>query len=165
MAKREISVFIDVENVMSIGEWTSRPSQLERLLESILETVGRLGYIIAELQGYASLKRSHGKVSVDKRRRLGKVFLKHSGRLFWSGVIADHSLMADIQQRLDHKTLPDTVAIVSGDGDFVPIIQSLKTAGHHVLISGFRGKMNAELRRTANQVVYLQLPFTPRWLE
>jgi uncharacterized LabA/DUF88 family protein len=59
----------------------------------------------------------------------------------WSGIVA-------------------AVAIVSGDADFVPLVDAIRGVGPHVLVMSFESSLSHELRQAADRV--LILPDRPR---
>ncbi|RUT10055.1 hypothetical protein DSM106972_005500 [Dulcicalothrix desertica PCC 7102] len=50
---------------------------------------------------------------------------------------------------------PDTIIIVSGDGDFIDLVEILKYLGKHVIVIAQSGNVNARLIQSANQFYYL----------
>jgi uncharacterized LabA/DUF88 family protein len=54
----------------------------------------------------------------------------------WSGVVA-------------------AVAVVSGDADFVPLVEAIRAVGPHVLVISFESSLSLELRQTADRVLIL----------
>jgi len=50
------------------------------------------------------------------------------------------------------------IALVTGDADFVPLVEAIRHAGPHVLVMAFEQSLSEKLRATADRVVLLPYP-------
>lgn len=68
---------------------------------------------------------------------------------------SDNQILSDIIKDICKSQSPKTIILVSGDGDFVSIVEILKLLGKHVIVIAQSGNVNAELIKSASKFYYL----------
>jgi len=102
------------------------------------EALGHLGY---------EVKIKELKVFHDQEARGGT-----SAKGSWQvGLTIDALMLA---------TKLDTIALVTGDGEYAPLVERLKSMGCRVQVAGFEGSVAGELARAADQF----LPIQENWI-
>lgn len=66
----------------------------------------------------------------------------------------DVEMVLDILEFVE-KTKPNIVVLVTGDGDFIPLVQKLRMQGIRVEIASFDGVLSKELKNTASGFIDL----------
>lgn len=69
---------------------------------------------------------------------------------------ADRALIDDCYQEAMRDRGPDVFILLSGDEDFVPLVQKLKQTGKRVIAIGFSGISHIKLRHAVNQFYYAE---------
>src|SRR5712691_1228238 len=96
------------------------------------------------------LERHDREAEVQVRR--GTVAGGHARSKRQKGV--DVQLAVDALQQAQRGTF-DVALLLSGDGDFVPVIEAVRESGHLACVCGFESTMASELRRVADRVNFL----------
>jgi len=65
----------------------------------------------------------------------------------------DKHLIQDYQRSFQHMS-PDIVVLISGDGDYAPLVRSLRKEGIRVVVIGWQGYVNHRLLRLLPDDVY-----------
>jgi uncharacterized LabA/DUF88 family protein len=95
--------------------------------------------------------------TLHQLRQHGFLVRSRMGQLLPNGRLKcdfDLEMALDIQEFVA-RTRPDIVVLVSGDGDFVPLLQRLRLRGIRVEVASTPGSVSAELRAMANGFVDL----------
>ncbi|HAX76001.1 MAG TPA: NYN domain-containing protein [Cyanobacteria bacterium UBA11372] len=140
-----VALYCDLQNVYSIVEYAD-------LLLAFANSKGRLiskkVYYNSQCKNQASAK--------DKLKSLGCVCVDVPCLIKDS---ADNQMIADCLGDIDSNSCPDTVILVSGDGDFVKLVRTLHKWGKKVIILAQRGNVKQKLREIANEFHFLdELP-------
>lgn len=69
---------------------------------------------------------------------------------------ADRALIDDCYQEMMSDRCPDIFILLSGDKDFVSLVQELKQTGKRVIAIGFSGISHIKLRHAVNQFYYAE---------
>lgn len=67
----------------------------------------------------------------------------------------DYRIFSDIIKDICQSQSPDIIILVSGDGDFIDLVETLKRLGKHVIVVAQSGNVNAKLINSANEFYYL----------
>ena len=60
----------------------------------------------------------------------------------------------------------DTAVLVSGDGDFTPVVEAVKKVGKHVVVASFENSLSHNLSDIADHVIFLDTVFfDDLWVE
>jgi uncharacterized LabA/DUF88 family protein len=151
------AIFVDVENVTRHGGWAMR----YRALRAFVEAQGATVVCATAYLGFDAERESQDADYRDKKERFRSA-LRHAGfRLVLKEVRrhrrddgrtiakanADVELVVDAMLQADRL---DLIVIVSGDGDFVPLVRALQSRGKRVDVVGFE-HTSRSLRREADR--------------
>ncbi len=94
------------------------------------------------------IRKRHNRISEDGFRVIARESVIKRGDRFVQKEV-DVSLACEMLEHalMDHF---DVAVIVSGDRDFVPVMQKVQAAGKRVEVAAFQNEMNAESRRSAD---------------
>ncbi|OKH52448.1 hypothetical protein NIES2101_14590 [Calothrix sp. HK-06] len=67
----------------------------------------------------------------------------------------DNQIVFDLIKDIRKSQSPDIIILVSGDGDFVDLVETLKEKGKHVIVVAQSGNVKAELIESASKFYYL----------
>lgn len=140
-----VALFIDVDNLWLSAQNAGLPFQLGALVEG------------ARRQGTVAFARAYADWSVN--RRLVSEFHRHAIEMIELATGVGNKNTADIQLALDALEIvlgthaPDTVVIVSGDRDFVPLVQKLRRYGVRVVGVGIEGAISGVLQRACDEFI------------
>ncbi|GKS95019.1 NYN domain-containing protein [Acidovorax sp. SUPP2825] len=105
-------------------------------------------------EGSVSLRRAYG--SADKLKGLGEVLRTRMIRPYMNLSLTknttDVALAVDVMELSYAPSRPSTIAIGSGDADFVPLVLRLRERGFRVVCLSDRGKMAPEAVNAYDQV-------------
>ncbi|GKT25391.1 NYN domain-containing protein [Acidovorax sp. SUPP3334] len=105
-------------------------------------------------EGSVSLRRAYG--SADKLKGLGEVLRTRMIRPYMNLSLTknttDVALAVDVMELSYAPSCPSTIAIGSGDADFVPLVLRLRERGFRVVCLSDRGKMAPEAVNAYDQV-------------
>ena len=151
LATNRVAVFIDVDNVLIL----SRDSILPFRLSLIIDRVRQQGSIMSA-KAYADWSST---LLVPYKRDFESSAIEQV-QLSTSGVSREHKNTADIQLAVDALEMvfspvrPDTIVIVGGDRDYVPLVQKLKRYGVFVMGIGVEAGVSRMLTEACNSFVY-----------
>lgn len=157
--EQRIGIFIDVQNLYHSAKnlYNSRINYQE-LLKSLVgerKLIRALGYVVKsesqneELTGEASFFDALVKAGIDLRMKDLQVYPGGMKKADWDvGMAVDAIRMADSL---------DVVILVTGDGDFAPLVEYLKWGkGKLVEVAGFGRTTSAKLREATDLYVDLK---------
>lgn len=147
-----IAVFIDVDNIRSSVE-SYLDTQLD--FDAIMAKINSLGRVF--------LKRAYADWSLSENRVLRRV-LQENGvepvQVFTTHGMknsADINLSIDCMELLFNRDIINTIVLVSGDSDFVPLVQRLRAYGKQVIGIGVRRQGTAHvLIRTCDRFEFYE---------
>lgn len=144
MAARNMAVFIDADNL-------NDATALDRVLTDLRHRAERLLY-----------KRAYGRV--DSLKGIESVLWRHGVRpvsnMIVNKVTTDSALVIDAVEAVCTQDL-DTVAICSGDADFVPLATWVRERGCHVLCFSLSNKIFANPESFYDEVILLEVVERP----
>lgn len=160
MVKKErVEFYIDHHNVrksaINAGVWIGCSEIVDRLTgdKKMMEKYVFDSYIP---HGYDSLRRCHDRLRYEGFRMILREVDSEERKQ--KGVDMEMGLMMYRRAREDHY---DTAVIVSGDGDFVPVVEYLHALGKRVEVAAFTESLSKELSRAADIVHELNLMVSP----
>lgn len=163
--EQRIGIFIDVQNLYHSAKnlYQSRINYQELMKNLVGERklIRALGYVVKsesqneDLTGEASFFDALEKAGIDLRMKDLQVYPGGMKKADWDvGLAVDAIRMADSL---------DVVIVVTGDGDFVPLVEYLKWGkGKLVEVAGFGRTTSSKLREAAD--LYIDLKEIPRIL-
>ena len=151
MATNRVAVFIDVDNVLILSQNSGLPFDLSLIIDRV-----RQQGVIMSAKAYADwsstllgpYKRDFGASAIEQVQ------------LSISDASKEHKNTADIQLAVDALEMvflpvrPDTIVIVGGDRDYVPLVQKLKRYGVFVMGIGVEAGVSRMLTEACNSFVY-----------
>ncbi len=144
VAARNMAVFIDADNL-------NDATALDRVLTDLRHRAERLLY-----------KRAYGRV--DSLKGIESVLWRHGVRpvsnMIVNKVTTDSALVIDAVEAVCTQDL-DTVAICSGDADFVPLATWVRERGCHVLCFSLSNKIFANPESFYDEVILLEVVERP----
>lgn len=163
--EQRIGIFIDVQNLYHSAKnlYQSRINyqELMKVLVGERKLIRALGYVVKsesqneELTAEASFFDALEKAGIDLRMKDLQVYPGGMKKADWDvGMAIDAIRMADSL---------DVVILVTGDGDFVPLVEYLKWGkGKLVEVAGFGRTTSSKLREATD--LYIDLKEIPRIL-
>ncbi len=163
--EQRIGIFIDVQNLYHSAKnlYQSRINYQELMKNLVGERklIRALGYVVKsesqneDLTGEASFFDALEKAGIDLRMKDLQVYPGGMKKADWDvGMAVDAIRMADAL---------DVVILVTGDGDFVPLVEYLKWGkGRLVEVAGFGRTTSSKLREATD--LYIDLQQIPRIL-
>jgi len=159
---QRIGIFIDVQNLYHSAKNIHGKVNYQELIKSL--TAGRhliraLGYVvkseevIGEVSGEASFFEALEKAGIDLRVKDLQIFHGGMKKADWDvGMAVDAIRMSDAL---------DVVVIVTGDGDFIPLVEYLKWGkGRVVEVAAFARNASGKLKEVAD--LFVDLEKTPK---
>ena len=144
VAARNMAVFIDADNL-------NDATALDRVLTDLRHRAERLLY-----------KRAYGRV--DSLKGIESVLWRHGVRpvsnMIVNKVTTDSALVIDAVEAVCTQDI-DTVAICSGDADFVPLATWIRERGCHVLCFSLSNKIFANPESFYDEVILLEVVERP----
>ena len=144
VAARNMAVFIDADNL-------NDATALDRVLTDLRHRAERLLY-----------KRAYGRV--DSLKGIESVLWRHGVRpvsnMIVNKVTTDSALVIDAVEAVCTQDI-DTVAICSGDADFVPLATWVRERGCHVLCFSLSNKIFANPESFYDEVILLEVVERP----
>lgn len=150
---RRVALFIDVDNLWLSTQNAGLPFQLGAVVEGAHE------------QGTVAFARAYADWSMN--RRLVFEFHRYAIEMIELSTGVGNKNTADIQLALDALEVvlgarpPDTVVIVSGDRDFVPLVQKLRRYGVRVVGIGIEGAISGVLQRACDEFIAYDILLPP----
>lgn len=145
------ALFIDLENIdTKVGYSFAANERIDLLLTSIKQLlIQQLGielFVIWATARLHSEKRSIG----PYRIALKNVIKRHGGKIDWClRKTADENLIQKVETWLEAGTLPETIILISGDGDFTQLVRKVRATRRYVVVIA-PNSMSARLRESAN---------------
>jgi len=147
-ADSQLALFVDVDNLCLAAQKAGVPFQLSALVQR-LRREGR----IMTARAYAHWPRW--------QRHLAE-FQAHGFELLELPTDARNKNTADVQLALDalemalSRVAPEAVVLVSGDRDFVPLVQKLKRYGIEVIGVGIEGTVSVNLQQSCDRFLFYE---------
>ncbi len=161
---QRIGIFIDVQNLYHSARNIHGKVNYNELIKNL--TAGRyliraLGYVVksdevmGETSGEASFFEALEKAGIDLRVKDLQIFPGGAKKADWDvGMAVDAIRMSDAL---------DVVIIVTGDGDFIPLVEYLKWGkGRVVEVAAFARNASSKLKEVAD--LFIDLEKTPKIL-
>ncbi len=145
---QRVAVLIDVQNMYHSARnlYTARVNFKEVLKSSVAgrELVRAIGYVIRTETGEEKLfLEALGKIGIETRIKDLQIFPGGMKKADWDvGLTIDAVRLSE--------TMIDTVVIVSGDGDFIPLVEYLKAKGIQVEVLSFARSTSSKLKEAAD---------------
>ncbi len=150
MEERNIAVYLDFEN-LALGAEETYPSQMLPLkLGPIIDYLATKGNICIR-KAYADW--SNPAFSVYQRDLIeaGFEMIHMPGTSSRGKAGADVKLAIDAVEMLDVSEHLNSIVIGSGDTDFIPLIQRLRSRGKEVIVIGFEHTVGTLLKRNCTE--------------
>jgi uncharacterized LabA/DUF88 family protein len=156
----KVSVALDWENIylshiQSCGSqfgW-EEICELDRYIHEHFDVLNKKAYVDSStLNGSKKMLESFGYTIVNVPSKTEGV--KKSQKMHIRNAV-DVEMALDIYDEVLENRKLSTVLLLSGDGDFLPIVKRVKRRGVNVYIFGFEGYVSKILAKFANQVLYL----------
>ncbi len=151
IGNRRVALFIDVDNVLILAQNSGLPFHLSLIIER------------ARQQGALMSAKAYGDWTSDLLRPVLGDFRSSAielVELLTSAASREHKNTADIQLAVDALEMvfspvrPDTVVIVGGDRDYVPLVQKLRRYGVVVVGIGVEAGVSRVLVEACDSYVY-----------
>lgn len=150
---QRVGVFVDVQNLFySARALHHGKMNFKRLLESIVgdrQLVRAIAYIVQK----PDIDQS---AFIDALKRLGYEIKSKELRIRSDGTAKGDWDMGIAIDALAMAPKLDVVILVSGDGDFVPLVEMLKAQGCKVEVVSFEKSTSTELIRSATEYVAIE---------
>ena len=151
IANKRVALFIDVDNVLILAQSSGLPFDLALIIER------------ARQQGAVMSAKAYGDWTSNLLRPVLGDFRSSAVELvelLTTGASREHKNTADIQLAVDALEMvfspvrPDTVVIVGGDRDYVPLVQKLKRYGVFVVGIGVEAGVSRVLVEACDSYVF-----------
>jgi Uncharacterized conserved protein, COG1432 len=148
-----VGVFCDVENVVSTFALIKQKVRFERLLNFVKEESEREGKILWKAVAFVPKKESHENLINALSFQGWRVIKKPVRTLPYGSIKANMDLDMAIEVLQTSPYLKEIV-LITGDGDFVPIIDLLSKMGKRVWVIGTRkGSVAIDLIRVSDKYI------------
>jgi uncharacterized LabA/DUF88 family protein len=150
---QRVAVFIDTQNLYHTAKQVYNNARVHfgRVVEEAVgdrSLVRAIAYVITtETRDEANFFEALEKLGIEIKTKDLQIFYDGSKKADWDVSIAIDAI------RIAHKV--DSVVLVSGDGDFVPLAQHLKQMGVQVEVACFDKSVSARLKEEAD--IFLDL--------
>ncbi|MEK7115247.1 MAG: NYN domain-containing protein [Patescibacteria group bacterium] len=154
---QRVGIFIDVQNLYHSSKNLFRArvnyKELIRGLVAGRKLIRAIGYVVKTddntESGEAAFFEALGKSGVELRIKDIQIFPGGAKKADWDvGMAVDAIRMADFL---------DTVILVTGDGDFVPLVEYLKWGkGRNVEVAAFNRSTSAKLKEAADAFINIE---------
>jgi len=149
---QRVAIFIDVQNLYhSARSLHQKRVNFKEVLKAA--TAGRkliraIGYVVTTKAGTEkTFLEALEKIGLETRERPLQEFYGGAKKGDWDvGMTVDAIRTADIV---------DTIVVVSGDGDFIPLLEYLKGRGRRVEVMAFGRSASQKLKETADDFIDL----------
>lgn len=150
---QRIGVFVDIQNLFySARALHQGKMNFKKLLESIVggrELTRAIAYIVQKHDIDQS-------AFIDALKRLGYEIRSKELRIRLDGTAKGDWDMGIAIDALAMAPKLDVVILVSGDGDFVPLVEMLKAQGCKVEVVSFEKSTSAELIKAATEYIAIE---------
>jgi uncharacterized LabA/DUF88 family protein len=148
-----VGVFCDVENVVSTFALIKQKVRFERLLNFVKEESEREGKILWKAVAFVPKKESHENLINALSFQGWRVITKPIRTLPDGSIKANMDLDMAIEI-LQTSPYLEEIVLITGDGDFVPIIDLLSKMGKRVWVIGTRkGSVAIDLIRVSDKYI------------
>jgi len=148
-----VGVFCDVENVVSTFALIKQKVRFERLLNFVKEESEREGKILWKAVAFVPKKESHENLINALSFQGWRVITKAVRTLPDGSIKANMDLDMAIEI-LQTSPYLEEIVLITGDGDFVPIIDLLSKMGKRVWVIGTRkGSVAIDLIRVSDKYI------------
>lgn len=152
---QRVGIFIDVQNLYHSSKNLFRARvNYKELIKGLLagrKLIRAIGYVVKtdDDGGEAAFFEALGKTGVELRSKDIQIFPGGAKKADWDvGMAVDAIRMADFL---------DTVILVTGDGDFVPLVEYLKWGkGRNVEVAAFTRSTSAKLKEAADAFINIE---------
>lgn len=147
-----LRVLLDWENLQYtlLNQGTlPKPRAIIRAIRNELGTIGNIEQMIA-FGDWGEICLSAA-MNVAREIRMENVELEFQISLPHKGS-TDMKISVEIQNAIESA---DIIVLGAGDADYGPVIDKVKKAGKHIIIIGWRQTLSREIKRIADQVIYL----------
>jgi len=158
---QRVGIFIDIQNLYhsakNIHHARVNYKELIKALIANRQLIRAIGYVVkseqSAISGEASFFEALEKAGIELRMKDLQIFAGGMKKADWDvGMAVDAIRMANSL---------DTVILVTGDGDFIPLVEYLKWGlGREVEVAAFGRSASAKLKETAD--FFIDLDRTPR---
>ena len=153
MIKKGWTPRADIHHVQDVLVWYEAFSHLVRMHEVLRATY--YTYVVGDDKKVTQIREMIRRLTFNAHRSstlpktlMPKVFKKPSQAASGKGV--DIEMTVDILTQV-HDDNIDTVLLLSGDGDYLPLIREVQRCGKQVYVSAFSDGLNPELPIVADQ--------------
>lgn len=159
------AIYIDYENIHICLERLGLRPTPQAIIRAIRSEACNLGKI-AEVHAYADWQQVAQGAEGDIQRELVKLNVKTHYQINKHGKnLADMEIVNDIRTRSEHTDraadAPSAVVLVTGDRDFVTIVNQLQGEGKRVRVLTLRAACSSDLAQAAEDIRYLDTHFRP----
>jgi hypothetical protein len=127
-----VSIYVDLQNAYSIQDLGSLLLEFAKFQGSLIDPKVYYNSLCPDQVSAKNKLQSRGFKCIDV-----PCPLKNS---------ADNQLMVDCLEDIDSERPPDTVILVSGDGDFVKLVRNLQKLDKKVIVFAQRGNIKQKLK-------------------
>lgn len=150
-----VAIFLDYEN-LEIGlrqrGITFNPKVVIEAIKAEISELGETVKIIA----YADWKKLSQGTKFDLQRELELINVETRYQINMNGKnSADMRMADDIRTLVDLPNGVDIIALVTGDRDFRPTVDTAKSRGKKVVVAALKDSLSRELAQAVSQVYYL----------
>jgi uncharacterized LabA/DUF88 family protein len=148
-----VGVFCDVENVVSTFALIKQKVRFERLLNFVKEESEREGKILWKAVAFVPKKESHENL-INALSFQGWRVITKPVRTLPDGFIKANMDLDMAIEILQTSPYLEEIVLITGDGDFVPIIDLLSKMGKRVWVIGTRkGSVAIDLIRVSDKYI------------
>jgi hypothetical protein len=133
-----VHVLVDLENVCNTTD-VSASGYLDQVLKMLPVVLRAQGYTAVSGTVFAAKKKN--KTPPFEVQRYWTTYfasLPLKWRMIWTTMIADVALIQVARRKLSCGELSPAVLLISGDGDFVPLVKEIRSNGVSVLVTAER---------------------------
>lgn len=160
----DVAIFWDIENSLHVKGFHEAEKQRKamRIIEALLDYLERsnLKPAVSYLRVYACIWTNKRRIKRISTGPVEELLGLYNFSMVWTDGCADDRLIADVRQALKNadNPLPGIVVIMSGDYDFLNLVNELKEHGRSVwVITKYRGK----LTEAADRFISIRNLLTP----
>lgn len=156
------AIFVDYENIHISLERLGIHPEPQAIIRAVRSESRDLGRIV-EIHAYADWQQVSDGAAGDVQRELAKLNVKTHYQINKHGKnLADMEIVNDIRTRSERSAdSPSAIVLVTGDRDFVTIVNQLQAEGKRVRVLTLRNACSADLANAAEDLRYLDAHFRP----
>ncbi|MDP5169257.1 MAG: NYN domain-containing protein [Bacteroidia bacterium] len=155
MDNTSVAIYLDFENLALSAETVYPSRDYPLKIEPILD--------YASTKGDVLLRRAYGDWTRPAFNRYQSQLMEHGFELVHLPETnsqgkngSDVRLAIDVMEYVMHFPEIDTLIIGSGDTDFIPLIQRMRTKGKEVIVMGFEHSVGALVKRNSAEFISLE---------